>query len=248
MVVIKSDLLCSQPEIIFGFSTRNREEYNTPPYYFNLSLSVGDDRDRVLENRVQFAKRLGLTWEQVALQKQIHSDIVNYVDSPGYNGESDAIVTDKYEVGLAASSGDCCTIYLYDKKHQVISAVHSGWRGTQKKILEKTLSFISERWNSEGQDIFAYIAPSITQNNYEIGMDVAKLFPDKYINNESDKLFLDITSINKDMLLNFGIPSSQIEVSPLCSYKEEALLHSYRRDGQVSGRAYGIICMRRPNV
>jgi copper oxidase (laccase) domain-containing protein len=45
------------------------------------------------------------------------------------------------------------------------------------------------------------------------------------------------------MLLDFGIPNDQIERSDLCSFENKALLHSYRREGQRSGRALGIIAM-----
>ena len=45
-------------------------------------------------------------------------------------------------------------------------------------------------------------------------------------------------------MLEEGIPEKNIELSGLCSYDENELLHSYRREGARSGRAYGVIAMR----
>ncbi len=70
----------------------------------------------------------------------------------------------------------------------------------------------------------------------------------KYLLYDNQKIYLDLKSANADMLINNGIPISQIEVSELCTYEEKDLLHSYRRDGKYSGRAIGLIAMRKTNV
>jgi len=46
------------------------------------------------------------------------------------------------------------------------------------------------------------------------------------------------------MLINFEIPKENIQLSNLCSYDVDHLLHSYRRDGAYSGRALGVIAMK----
>jgi len=45
------------------------------------------------------------------------------------------------------------------------------------------------------------------------------------------------------MLLDFGIPKRQIQKSNLCSFENVDLFHSYRRDKENSGRAWGLIYM-----
>ena len=73
---------------------------------------------------------------------------------------------------------------------------------------------------------------------------MAELFDSKYMKNIDGKMHLDLSLPNYDILLDFGIPAGQIEVSPLCSFEENDLLHSYRREGKISGRALGIIAMK----
>ncbi len=53
MVIVKSLLLNRYEELIFGFSTKICIERN-PPYYFNVSNSIGDDENIVKENRELF--------------------------------------------------------------------------------------------------------------------------------------------------------------------------------------------------
>ena len=60
----------------------------------------------------------------------------------------------------------------------------------------------------------------------------------------SYKYLLDIAGINYKMLLNCGIPKNQIQKSQLCTYEFNELLHSYRRDGNLSGRSLGVIAIK----
>lgn len=243
MQIIRSRLFSKFPEIIFGFSTKiglNREA----PYYFNLSFTVGDNPLTVKENREEFFKQLGLNSSQIAFQKQIHSNIFKFVENPGLIGESDALITTKYNIGLAISAADCTPVFIYDKRNKLIAAVHIGWRGTQKKILENVLNNLSCHYNSNPENLYSYIGPSISQFNYQVGSEVAALFDQKYIKVEDQKIFLDVVSANKDFFLNYGVEEKNIEVSELCTYKEKDLLHSYRRDGDISGRMLGVIALK----
>ena len=156
MVIIKSSLFEQYKEIILGFSTKIGADRKSP-FYFNLSTSVDDDERIVKENREFFFKELGLKPENIAIQKQVHGDKINYVVKGGFCGESDALITDKRNVGLVISSADCTAIFIFDKKNKVIAAVHSGWRGTEKNILLKVLKKLKEDFNSFSENLIVYI-------------------------------------------------------------------------------------------
>jgi len=214
------------------------------PFYFNLSLSVGDIVENAKENRKAFFAELGLSEEKVAIQKQTHNDIVRYVTNGGIVGESDAMITDKKNLGLAIGVADCTPIFIYDSENKVVAAVHSGWRGTEKRILEKTIMKLKDEFNSKPEKLVAYIGPSISQKNYEVGQEVTGLFDDKYKIKKGEKYLLDVAFVNYDMLINSGLQKGNIEKSNLCTYEEKDLLHSFRRDGQKSGRSMGVIAIR----
>jgi YfiH family protein len=243
MYVLKPYIFNRFPELIFGFSTKISENAK-PPYYFNLSYSVGDEKSVVDKNRKDFFETLGLSIDNVGYQRQVHSDIVNVIGCGGDNGASDALVTDKKNLGLAVSVADCTPIFLYDFKNKVIAAIHSGWRGTESKILQKTFTKLQNEYNSNQENIVAYIGPSISQANYEIGKEVAEKFSDFYLKPIGNKFLLDVAGINYQMLLDFGIPKNQIQKSEFCTYEFKNLLHSYRRDGNLSGRSIGVIAIK----
>ena len=209
-----------------------------------MSYTVGDKPGIVRENREKYFEYLELNQEDVAYQKQVHGDKISFVAEGGNCGESDAMITTKNNLGLAISSADCCTIYIYDPVMKVIAGVHSGWRGTSKKILLKVLQKLSNDFDSAPGDLICYLAPSISQQNYEVGLEVAKQFDLNYLKEENEKYFLNIPKINEDILLNYGVPARNIQISKLCSYEYSAILHSYRRDGKHSGRALGVVTLK----
>jgi polyphenol oxidase len=247
MVVLKSRIFSEFPEITFGFSTKiglNREA----PYFFNMSLTGSDNKEIVIENRTAFFNYLGLNYDDVVLQKQIHSDIITYINKGGEIGESDALITDKYNIGLAISSADCTPAFIYDKKNKVIAGIHSGWKGTEKKVLQKTLYRLINDFNSSPENLFVYLGPSISQKNYEVGPEVAAGFDKKYLEPKGEKFLLDVPGANYDILIEAGIPEKNIEKSILCTYEMKDLLQSYRRDSNNSGRALGVIVLKDKNA
>ena len=64
----------------------------------------------------------------------------------------DAVITSEKNCCICVSTADCVPILLYDRTHQVIAAVHDGWRGTVKRAVasgtssdERPLSVRKER-------------------------------------------------------------------------------------------------------
>jgi YfiH family protein len=243
MLILKPFIFNQYPKIVCGFSTKVGPNSN-PPYYFNLSYSVGDRKENVDLNRGLFFNELGLNENMVSYQKQVHEDYIQEVNTFGDCGESDALITSSQNLGLAISSADCPAIFIYDAVKKIIAAVHSGWRGTEKKIVQKTIIKLKGEFNSNPTDLICYIGPSISQNNYEVGEEVANKFDDEFILKKENKFYLNVAGANYKMLIDEGVKKVNIQVSGLCSFEYESLLHSYRRDGQKSGRALGIIAMK----
>lgn len=242
MLILKPHIFKEFPEITFGFSTKYGDGYEAP-YFFNLSLSVDDDRETVLNNRKSFFRGLGLEIEQAAFQKQVHGDTITYMAGPGNAGESDAMITDKPNTALCISTADCTSIFIYDPVKKIIAGIHSGWRGTQQRITAKALGKLELDFGCSAENLFVYLGPSVSQVNYEVGTETAVQFDQRYVAKKENKLYLDVAGANYDMIINAGVPSSQVQQSVLCSYEYKELLHSYRRDGRLSGRAMGVIAL-----
>jgi YfiH family protein len=243
MLVIRPFIFRQFPEIVCGFSTKIGPNPSAP-FYFNLSYSVGDKKEIVNSRRELFFAELGLNENTLSYQKQVHEDNIREVNNHGFCGESDALITTSTNLGLAISSADCPAIFIYDPVNKIAAAVHSGWRGTAKHILRNTIIKLKNEFKSNPSDLIIYLGPSISQINYEVGEDVAQNFDEEFILKKKGKYYLDIKKANKKMMLDEGVLKSNIQISKLCSYEYESILHSYRRDGQKSGRALGVIVMK----
>lgn len=238
--IIYSTLFKKFPELVFGFSTKTGG-VSQHPYELNLSNTVGDDPENVKRNREIFFTEIGIKEEQVTFQKQIHSTIINYSRQPEHFDGCDAVYTDKKNNFLAVSVADCIPVFLYAPDKKVVAGVHSGWKGTHGKILTRTVSELIKKFRINISELVAYIGPGISQDKYEVGEDVGKLFDDDVKYEKNGKYYLDLKKDNYNQLISSGLNKENIEISELCTFTEIDLLHSYRRDGIRSGRMFGVI-------
>ena len=143
---------------------------------------------------------------------------------------------------------DCVPILLYNSKKKVIAAVHSGWRGTAKAILVKTIEMMINNYGCEPSSIIAGLGPSIGSCCYTVSSDVYDAFnsftwKEKVFRSGADKLLkLDLWNANKELLLAAGILEKNIELSNLCTQCISGVFYSSRAGKGNTGRmAAGIM-------
>ena len=241
---IKPEKVFSESEILCCI-TSNQEGFSEYPYGLNMSYKVNDKAENVTKNREEVYKALGISGNRIVLQKQVHSDIVTYADKSGLIDASDALITDKKNLILTLSVADCYPVFIADNSERIIAAVHSGWRGTEKNISGNTISEIRKRFRIDSHNLQAYIGPGICVNHFEVGKEVYERFPDEVRKKNNGKYFVDLRKNIFLQLLDSGIKPENIEVCNLCTYEENSLLHSYRRDKEKSGRMFGFIGLLR---
>ncbi|MFZ3201263.1 MAG: peptidoglycan editing factor PgeF [Candidatus Acidiferrales bacterium] len=146
----------------------------------NLGFTGWDSRERVIENRAKFFSAIGADKMRAVTLRQIHSDIVHRVDSTGPDdGEApkaDALFTREPGALLVVQTADCVPILLADTKRRAVAAIHSGWRGTLRRIAAKALGRMQMEFGTRPEDVIAALGPSIGRCCYEVGADVAKEF------------------------------------------------------------------------
>jgi polyphenol oxidase len=217
---------------------------------FTLSFSSSPFREEIIENRKRVASSLGISDLQLYFPSQVHQTrIVNVTASTSRDElmETDALISNEKGIGIAVMSADCVPILLYDRKNKAVAAVHSGWKGTVARILEKTLHRMNEEFGTTGEDISAGIGPSVCQESYEVGEEVVTQVNAAFGNEASlmiaqphNKAKLDLWKANKIQLLEFGVKDSEIEISNLCTVKNNNYFFSARKGD--SGRfAAGIV-------
>lgn len=220
------------------------------------SLSYAKEGDKVRDYVEDMLKRMEIEPDEIYSCIQTHTDKIAYCDGENGNDfvygrnfpETDGLVTDKKNLALLLKFADCTPIVLYDKKKEVLSIVHSGWRGAKKKILAKAIDKMQKDFGSDPKDIIAYIGPSIDIKNYEVGDEVYEEFKnfknrDFFFKKMGEKWHLSMTKVNKEILLESGINKKNIDICQESTYNNLDL-HSARREGKAYGLNSMIVMMR----
>ncbi len=184
--------------------------------------------------------------EKIAMVSQIHSNKVICIDENNYNLnlEADGMITNVPGIALGIKVADCQAIYLYDPINKVVGNIHSGWKGTLNCILYNAINLMKTKYNCNLENIKVYFCPSICQNCFEVDEDVYIMFKnnfnnfDKYIlyKKNINKYYIDTVSLNKDLLLSYGLLDNNIYINNSCTKCNYDIFHSYRAEKNNSGR------------
>jgi YfiH family protein len=161
----------------------------------------------------------------------------------------DAVITNKKGVALGIWTADCLPILMVDRSKRIIAAVHAGWRGIWRGVIERTVNEMKKTFESSPADILAGIGPGIGPCCYEVGTDVVSLFqnshdtPDLLIQEREGRTYLDLSRAAQLELSKVGIPPDNIETIPLCTACREDLFFSFRRDKK-PGRQLSFIMLK----
>jgi len=220
------------------------------PYSFSLALHTQENPSQIIKNRDFLHKEFSNFSFIVA--NQTHSANIKLIQEKETKGwreldsaieDCDALITNQKNIMLTILTADCVPILLFDKQKEVIAVIHAGWRGTEQKIVSKTIEKMKKLFNSNSKDILASIAPSIGKCCYEVDWNVTKYF--KEIKNayedKGEKQMLDLPYINKTQLLQAGVDEDNIELSNICTACEVEKYFSYRKEKGCSGRFMSMI-------
>lgn len=176
--------------------------------------------------------------------KQFHSDKVIYGGDYSQGIEADACWTDQPNQICVAITADCLPVLIADTKNKRVAAVHAGWRGLSKGIVQNTL----QAMQVDPQHTQVWLGPAICQANYEIGSEVKEAFlkleqqTDRYFapSEKADHFYVDLFGIARLFLNQYGI--SKIFGGEHCTFSNSELFYSYRRDKKF-GRLASLIWM-----
>jgi len=239
------------------FTTRIGGFSQKPYDSLNLGLHTDDKKENVLKNRKKLYRILNFNPHNLIYAEQTHSNNIKLVnlDDKGKGvmdqltavNDKDGLISTDQNMVLGGHFADCVPIYIMDKSKGFFSLVHSGWKGTYQQILSKTINFFIDNLDSSIKDILVVMGPAISGQNYEVSFDLIEKFknnfdlPLTYINESEDSYFLDLKELNKLIALQNGIIENNIYISKLCTFNEEKLFYSYRRDQRKTGRMAAFI-------
>jgi polyphenol oxidase len=200
----------------------------------NLSLSVGDDPARVLENRRRLAAAFDARPGDFVFARQVHGAAVRIVsDADRGSGaftlddaiaDTDALVTTSPGVVLAILTADCVPIVLHDPVVGVLACVHAGWRGTVARVSAAAVAAMTSL-GSRPADVIAGLGPAASPARYQVGTDVqhavTRAFGPaaaSFLRSDPQapgRWLLDLWTANRHVLLQAGLPAPQIHITNL---------------------------------
>ena len=247
---------------LHGISTRQGGVGEKPFDSLNLAFHVGDEAERVKKNRAIFAHSLELKAEDIVSPQQVHGERILRVTEEhrgmgamSYDSaipETDALITNVPGLPLLLCFADCTPVLFLDPEHKAVGIAHAGWKGTVKRIAQKTLEAMGREYGTAPEDCLAGIGPSIGSCCYEVGDVVVdackKAFPghEKELLPEKDGTpRFDLWEANRLQLLEAGMLPEHIESAKACTSCDHGWYFSYRADGKTTGRIGAMIALRK---
>ncbi|GGA83997.1 peptidoglycan editing factor PgeF [Ornithinibacillus halotolerans] len=243
------------PNLQVGFTTRNGGNSKGDFESNNFGLHVSDDYKDVIANRRKLAETLTIPLDKWVAAEQIHSNKVYHVHVADAGRGSitidssikgiDGLITKEKGILCTAFFADCVPLFFFDPHTEYIGIAHAGWQGSVKRIAEEmTKQFV--KLGSNLEDILVVVGPCITYSNYEIDHFVFEQIPDDFRNQvteptNNNHYLLDLKQLNVEILVQSGIIRSNIDVTKYCTFRDNNLFFSHRRDNGKTGRMLGFI-------
>lgn len=237
MLTVKSKILDNVGELQHGSTTK---QFN--PYYISKGIDIQ-----------KFFSFFPNPPQIIIFLDQIHSSTVFHLKNESQINNLKKINEKLYQVPSAdgivvkalknilivISTADCLPVLLYDKKLQTFGGVHAGWKGTKGRILEYAISTM-KNGGSNPNDILVWVGPAIGLCCYEVSNELIDEFKSEFKewSGFTNGRKLDLKKLNYLQAIKCGVNPQNIEISEYCTLCSNNLFHSYRNNGEKSGRIF----------
>lgn len=228
------------PPQVKAFTTTRIGGYSIPPFAeFNLSFSSGDDLDTVRRHRDRIKHILSLP-EEPRWLKQVHGNQAIVAETIQPTTEADASFTNQPNTVCVILTADCLPIALCDQAGTQVAVIHGGWRSLAKQIIPLTVQKLSTT-----NPLMAWLGPAISAAYFEVGQEVYEQFiatepmlHTAFTPTNNHTWLADLYAIARQQLEQCGITA--VYGGQYCTYRDETLFYSYRRNG-ITGRMATLI-------
>ncbi|HET7843712.1 MAG TPA: peptidoglycan editing factor PgeF [Xanthomonadales bacterium] len=207
-------------------TTRVLPGASVAPYdAFNLGDHVGDDPAAVAANRTMLEREFALPAAPRWLA-QVHGTVVLEPGAATARAEADGAIARAPGEVCVVLTADCLPILLARTDGTAVAAVHAGWRGLARGIVERAVARL-------GRDLVAWIGPAICARCYEVDAPVRESFygddHEHFAATRPGHWQFDLTATAAARLARAGVAS--VVASGICTACD-ARFYSHRRDGR----------------
>lgn len=251
--------------VCHGFTTRLGGVSKDHLESLNLGFFRGDLEDNVRENFQRLADTMQVSKDSFCLSVQTHTtNVIRVHKEDAGNGivtknryqDVDGMVTNETGVTLVTFYADCVPLFFVDPVKKAIGLSHSGWRGTVGRMGKATIEKMQQEFGSNPNDILCAIGPSICQDCYEIGTEVAVEFEREFAQNtneilqrkENGKYQLNLWRANELVLEEAGIQKNHLAVTNVCTCCNDKLLFSHRATKGKRGNLAAVLALRDASI
>ncbi len=192
---------------------------------------------------------------------QVHDVRVAVIDRADLTREDlegyDALITNLRDCAIGVRTADCIPILMYDPVHVAVAAVHSGWKGTVRKISKCAIEAMNSTFNTNPADLNVVIGPGISRSSFQVEAEVVDMFrgagfpmpaiwewdgePEQHTMRGGNHI--DLIEANRWLLERAGVRPENIHSCDICTYEDERF-YSARREGTKCGRNINSIRIR----
>lgn len=241
-------LLQYKDKIVHAYSIGTEKSYRV---VVKDGETLEEKTNMTRENYKKLCDSIGADYQKLVYSNQVHTDRIECVENvKNFEEEKievDGLCTNIKGISLSTINADCILFLFYDPVKNVIANIHSGWKGTLKRIAVKTVQKMQQEYGCNPKDIICCISASIRKCHFEVQADVKDLYEKEFIDIEfskeiieetilNEKWHIDTVLINKILLKRQGLLEENIIDSKLCTVCNKEQIHSFR----VQKRGYGV--------
>lgn len=221
--------------------------------------------NNIEKNLQKVYKEFNISAEQILQPEQNHTDNILEFENKELSDKRikeeiiDGIIINKPNYATILTAADCIPMLFYDPRNKVIANVHSGWRGTVKRIGIKAVDIMVKKYGSKPENIICCTFPCIHKDHFEVNDDVLNIYLAEFKeeckkydiiektekqNEKGEEYRIDNIGLYRVLLKQAGLLDKNIIDSGICTVCDMDKFYSKRGDTELIN-TNGLLAMLR---
>ena len=218
--------IIAESEIVDDFTPFGIRAFTTTRISGTFGFASKEPTRVVMHRWAQLREELAPGGARLATAAQVHGARV-LVHNDGWEGwlrtdAADGHVAPQRGLALAVTIADCVPVFVAHPSG-AIALLHSGWRGTAARIVERGIEALEHRGFAAGE-LRIHLGPAICGTCYEVGPDVVRQLTGR--DSSGKAALVDLRAIIVEHARAAGV--RHITTSALCTRCDNDRLFSHR--------------------